>query len=267
MGNDGFMTEQTKRNGKDTNKKATRPKSTAREYVEAFAVALLAALLIRTFVVQAFRIPTGSMEDTLLVGDFLLVNKFIYGAHIPFTDWTLPAFKEPKPGDVVVFKYPRNPDQDYIKRCIAVGGQTVEIRDKVVYVDGRKFEEPPHLKHIDSHIKPEGVTEYDVEPRGAGNRDNYGPVRVPEGHLFMMGDNRDNSLDSRYWGFLPRENVIGEALIIYFSWDTVKPLYKLLTKIRWTRIGNLISFLECSDDGRAIPPGTGGTRAACVTSV
>lgn len=213
-----------------------------REYVEAFAIALIAALFIRTFVVQAFRIPTGSMEDTLLVGDFLLVNKFIYGAKIPFTNWRLPSIREPKPGDIVVFKYPRNEEQDYIKRCIAVEGQVVEIRDKMVYVDGKKFDTPAGCKFIDPTVKPRGVVEYDIEPRSAGNRDNYGPVQVPEGHLFCMGDNRDNSYDSRYWGFLPRENVIGEALIIYFSWDPNMPLYRIFNKIRWTRIANLISW-------------------------
>lgn len=227
-------------------KRKSDPKTVIREYVEALVIALCAALLIRTFVIQAFRIPTGSMEETLLVGDFLLVNKFIYGAHIPFTDWTLPALREPKQGDVVVFKYPRNMKQDYIKRCIAVGGQTVEVRDKVVYVDGKEFPNPPKSKFIDPTIKPAGFTEYDIEPRGAGNRDNYGPISVPEGHLFVMGDNRDNSLDSRYWGYLPRENVIGEAIIIYFSWDKNVPLYNIIRKIRWMRIAKLISHIQYS---------------------
>ena len=213
-----------------------------REYAEALIIALLAALIIRTFIVQAFRIPTGSMEDTLLVGDFLLVNKFIYGAHVPFLDWRLPAIREPKQGDIVVFKYPRNEKQDYIKRCIAVEGQTIEVRNKDVYVDGKRFENPANCKFIDEIIKPPGVVEYDVEPRGAGNRDNYGPVRVPDGHLFVMGDNRDNSLDSRYWGFLPRKNLIGNALIIYFSWDKLVPFHRIFSKIRWTRIGRLISW-------------------------
>lgn len=228
---------------KKIQEKKTKSKSPLiREYAEALIIALLAALIIRTFIVQAFRIPTGSMEDTLLVGDFLLVNKFIYGARVPFLDWKLPAIREPEQGDIVVFKYPRNEKQDYIKRCIAVGGQTVEIRNKEVYVDGKRFEDSIHSKFIDEVIKPPGVVEYDVEPRGAGNRDNYGPVRVPEGHLFVMGDNRDNSLDSRYWGFLPRKNLIGNALIIYFSWDKIVPFYRIFSKIRWSRIGRLISL-------------------------
>jgi signal peptidase I len=231
---------------------ATKKKSWFRETVEAFAVALIAALILRQFVIQAFRIPTGSMEDTLLVGDFLLVNKFVYGAKtpdwlgIPFTEigfsvpsFRLPAVKEPKPGDVIVFKYPRDPKLDYIKRCIAVGGQTVEIRDKQVYVDGKPFPNPPKMKYIYSTY-PTGQQEPGIIPQGAGNRDNYGPVVVPEGYVFAMGDNRDNSSDSRYWGFLPRENIIGEALIIYWSWDVDIAFSRFIDKVRWGRIANLI---------------------------
>ena len=221
-------------------KKTKKKKNIIQEYVEAFGVAIIAALILRALVIQAYRIPTGSMEDTLLVGDFLLVNKFIYGARIPFTGIRLPALKHPKQNDIIVFKYPKDPKLDYIKRCIAVGGQTVEIKNKVVYVDGKEFPLPPHGKFIDPEIRPPGVEDYDIYPPGAGNRDNYGPVTVPEGYFFMMGDNRDNSLDSRYWGFLPKKNIVGGALIIYWSWDKDIPLYRIFHKIRWNRIGNII---------------------------
>ena len=215
-------------------------KHQVQETIEAFAVAILAALLIRTFVIQAFRIPTASMEDTLLVGDFLLVNKFVYGAAIPFTDWRLPGFTEPENGDVIVFKYPLDESKDYIKRCIAVPGQTVEIRNKVVYIDGKVFPHPPKGKFIDPRVIGAGLQDPRIYPKGIGNKDNYGPVTVPENSYFAMGDNRDNSEDSRYWGFVPGENIRGEALIIYFSWNTRLPLYRIFEKIRWKRITNLI---------------------------
>jgi len=218
----------------------TKKKTILQEYIEAFAFAIIAALILRALVIQAFRIPTGSMEDTLLVGDFLLVNKFIYGARIPFTNTRLPAIRQPKQNDVIVFKYPEDPELDYIKRCIASEGQTVEIKNKVIHVDGKRFPLPAHAKFIDPEIKPPGVQDYNVQPVGAGNRDNYGPVIVPKGYLFAMGDNRDNSLDSRYWGFLPKKNIVGNALIIYWSWDKEIPTYKIFSKIRWDRIGDLI---------------------------
>ncbi|MCP4726061.1 MAG: signal peptidase I [bacterium] len=216
-------------------------KNVIREYAESIGIAIIAALIIRALFIQAFRIPTGSMENTLLVGDFLLVNKFIYGARIPFTDWRLPAIREPKPGDIIVFKYPLDPDLDYIKRCIAVEGQTIEIKDKKIYVDGKLHENPEYVQFIDSHIMRKGIPEPNIYPPGTNfNRDNYGPFVIPDGHLFMMGDNRDNSLDSRYWGILPKENVVGSALIIYWSWDHNIPLYKFFTKVRWSRIADLI---------------------------
>ena len=220
-------------------------KGTVREYVESFSIAIIAALIIRAVFIQAFKIPTGSMENTLLVGDFLLVNKFVYGAEIPFTNWRLPAFSDPKSGDVVIFKYPLDPNLDYIKRCIAVGGQTVEIKDKVVYVDGVPMDIPPGALN-DYALMAKGVPDPDIfYPNGYSrenffNRDNFGPITVPENHLFMMGDNRGNSEDSRFWGFVPRENVVGEALIIYWSWEYGVPLYKFFTKVRWSRIADLI---------------------------
>ena len=179
-----------------------------REYIESFGIALILALIIKCSVVEAYKIPSGSMEDTLLVGDFLLANKFIYGAKIPLLPIHLPALAEPKPGDIVIFKYPRNPKVNYIKRCVAVEGQTVEIRDKVLYVDGKRFPNPSLSKYTDQRTRSPGR-----DPR-----DNFGPYKVPKGHLFMMGDNRDNSADSRYWGPLPRELVLGKAMIIHWSW-------------------------------------------------
>jgi len=229
-------------------KKPRKKKSAIREWFEALLFAAVAALIIRTFFIEAFRIPTGSMEDTLLIGDFLLVNKFIYGARTPdripilnikIPYIRLPAIREPRRGDVIVFRYPRDERLDYIKRCIAVGGDTVEIRNKVVYVNGKRVPDPPLAKYS-SYTLPPGKIERGIYPPGAGNRDNYGPVVVPEGYYFMMGDNRDNSADSRYWGFLPRENIIGKALIIYWSWDKNVPLYRFFKKVRWSRIGKII---------------------------
>jgi signal peptidase I len=226
-----------------------------REWVELVVSIVVVVFFIRLAVVEAFRIPTSSMEDTMLVGDFLLVNKFVYGVRspdwigVPFTRmgffvpfFRMPSIKEPEPGDVIVFRYPRDPNLSYIKRLIAVEGQTVEIRDKQVYIDGAPFDNPPHSKFISSLTMPAGSIDPQIYPTNLTrrNKDNYGPVTVPEGQLFVMGDNRDNSQDSRYWGFLPREKVIGKALVIYFSWDKFMPFNKLHKKIRWDRIGNLI---------------------------
>ncbi|MFC1562210.1 signal peptidase I [candidate division KSB1 bacterium] len=203
-------------------------------------IAVIAALIIRALFLQAFRIPTGSMEKTLLVGDFLLVNKYIYGARIPFTSWHLPKIRDPRQGEVVIFKYPKDPSLDYVKRCIAIGGQTVEIKDKKVYVDGELFDNPPHAQ-FPYDLIPDGVPEPEIYPFDSYfNRDNYGPFTVPEDHIFVMGDNRDNSQDSRYWGPLPLENMVGKALIIYWSWDYNESFYKILSKVRWGRIGDIV---------------------------
>ncbi len=214
---------------------------------------VLIVFIIRTAVVEAFRIPTGSMENTLLVGDFLLVNKFVYGVRtpdwigIPFTQvgfsvpyTRIPGFAEPKPNDILVFRYPNDQRINYIKRCVAVGGQTIEIRNKVVYVDGEAISLPPDGKLTDTRVIPRGIQMPQIVPRGMGNKDNYGPVTVPEGHYMMLGDNRDNSADSRFWGFLPERLVLGKAMIIYFSWDKWVPIYKFWEKIRWIRFGKLI---------------------------
>jgi signal peptidase I len=242
--------------------KENKPKKNViREYVEAILVALIAAMILRILLVQAFRIPTGSMKDTLLIGDFLLVNKFIYGVRtpdrIPLIDAKipyvrLPAFKKPKPGEIVVFKYPLDEKLDYIKRCVAVEGQTVEIRNGDLFIDGKPEGEKKFIKRAFDAEEGEHILYYQMTTNNGKkykiryydnrnrDRDNFSPVKVPKGHYFMMGDNRDNSADSRVWGFLPQENVVGQALIIYWSWDKNPPLYRILKKVRWLRIGDLI---------------------------
>ena len=205
-----------------------KPPSIVREYVEAALWALALTMFLRAFVIQAFRIPSESMRDTLLVGDFLFVNKFEYGAKIPFTQIRLPGLRKPKRGDVIVFQFPQDPSKDFIKRCIATGGQTVEIRHKEVWVDGVKRDEPFALH-----------TQWSEEPAAMSPRDNLAPHQVPPQNLFMMGDNRENSADSRYWGYLPMDLVKGRALFIYFStasqhwWDM--PFF-----IRWSRLFKIL---------------------------
>ena len=198
-------------------------KSTLREYIEAILIALLLALFIRTFVVQAFKIPSGSMKNTLLIGDHILVNKFIYGIKNPFNGNTWVPITDPKRRDIIVFKYPQNPEQDYIKRVIGVEGDTIEIKDKKVYVNGVPQDEG-YTIYLDNRILPPNV-----QPR-----DNLGPFTVPEHSLFVMGDNRDNSYDSRFWKFVDLKAVKGKAFILYWSWD------KEDFSVRWNRIGHLI---------------------------
>jgi signal peptidase I len=232
----------------------------SRDFFEGLFVALIAALIIRQFVVQAYRIPTSSMEDTLLIGDFLLVNKFNYGMRtpdwigIPYTDigfeipWVrIPGFKRPQQNDVVIFRYPLDQNLDYIKRCIAVGGQTLVIKDKQVYVDGIKFPTPPKMKFMDRNTiikKNEGRYTFPTfDNNKYGSRDNFGPLKIPENSFFMMGDNRDRSSDSRVWGFVNYNHVVGEALIIYLSWEgdfSISDLFLFFKKIRFERIANII---------------------------
>src|SRR5205809_1310423 len=195
-------------------------KSTIREYFESIVIAVILALFIRTFVVQAFKIPTGSMEENLLIGDHLLVNKFIFGpTAVPLERKLLPV-ADIKRGDVVVFKYPEEPDRDFIKRVIGLPGETIEVREKKVYVNGKALEEPyaHYLMPVSTPSEFHEVTSFDV-------RERYGPVTVPPAHYFVMGDNRDNSQDSRYWGFLPRELVKGKALVIYWSYEAEREDY------------------------------------------
>jgi signal peptidase I len=191
--------------------------------VEAVLIAVLLALFIRTFVVQAFKIPSGSMKDTLLIGDHILVNKFAYGIDIPFLHIPLIKGETPQRGDIIVFKYPGNPDKDYIKRVVAVAGDVVSVRDKQLYVNQQPMRED-YIIHTDTAFQPV--------------RDDFGPVQVPEHKLFMMGDNRDNSSDSRFWGFLDLEAVRGKAFLIYWSWNGESQ--SLPGRIRWSRIGNVV---------------------------
>jgi signal peptidase I len=200
-----------------------KKKSAWRENIEAIAIAVVLALFIRAFVVQAFKIPSGSMKDTLLIGDHILVNKFIYGVKMPFTNATLVPVKNPQRGDIMVFKFPEDPKKDFIKRVIGVEGDVIEVRQKKVFVNHRELVEP-YAKHTDPRIIPAWI-----QPR-----DNFGPVTVPKDRLFLMGDNRDHSYDSRFWGFVNLHAVRGKAFIIYWSWidDTFG--------VRWGRIGHLL---------------------------
>ena len=296
-------------------KERKKPETIPEKVIEFFRqlfFAAIAAFFIITFIIQNTRIPTGSMENTILVGDFVLVNKFIYGSsspkYIPFTEieipfFRLPAFKDPKAKDIVVFEYPGDRDQlvanelgvNYVKRCIGVPGDTIQIIDKVVFVNGKEFWKPTFVKYYQGRQgsflrpKPRGITEPRIFPKGVQwNEDNYGPLVIPkkgmtiplnrynvdqwrttidrefgkrvvelrgdvvtiEGipvssytfkkdYYFMMGDNRDDSLDSRFWGLVPRDLVVGEAFITLFSWDREIPfsqLFKLLGSIRMDRI-------------------------------
>lgn len=195
-------------------------KSTAREYAEAIVIALVLALFIRTFVVQAFKIPSGSMIPTLLVGDHILVNKFIYGIKNPFTDEVLVPVSDIERGDVVVFRYPVNPEQDFIKRVIGLPGDIIEIVNKKVIINGQPY--------------PVESAQF-TDPRlQRGNRDNLAPFTVPAHSLFVMGDNRDNSHDSRFWKFVDTREVKGKAFILYWSWDSEH------FTVRWKRLGQPI---------------------------
>jgi signal peptidase I len=288
--------------------KETGGRSKLRDYLVSLLFAVVVAVILKTFVIEAFRIPTSSMENTLMVGDYLLVNKLIYGAstprRIPFTNVALPylklpALRDPKPGDIMVFEYPGNRDQvvlsdreQYIKRCVAVPSDTVEIVNRVLFVNGVIFPQLPEMKFENPRPNPKNHPNEGIFPKGVPwNQDNYGPLVVPrqgdtlalsphnisqwktfierEGHevrfgngkeilidglktssyavhrdyLFVMGDNRDNSLDSRFWGFLPKENVVGQAIMIYWSWDpevTSSGLTGFLKPVRWQRIGSRI---------------------------
>lgn len=286
-------------------------KERTKEFFESLLFAGIAAFFIITFVIQNTRIPTGSMEDTILVGDFVLVNKFIYGSsspkYIPFTEteipfFRLPAFREPKPRDIVVFEWPGDRDLikakelgiNYVKRCICAPGDTIQIIDKVVYVNRKEFWIPSHVKYESYYPKPKEYAEPRIFPKGMPwNEDNYGPLVVPkkgyvvnlsinnieqwkttidreygrevvevkgnqitiEGtpvtsytfkkdYFFMMGDNRDNSLDCRFWGFVPRDLIVGEAFITLFSWDRDIPftdLFRLIGSIRLDRVLKLLN--------------------------
>ena len=197
-------------------------KSTLREYFESIVIAVILALFIRTFVVQAFKIPTGSMEENLLIGDHLLVNKFIFGPSATALERAVLPMASLKRGEVVVFKYPEEPDRDFIKRVIGLPGETVELREKKVYINGTPLNEP----YVHFLAPPRiGGTEFN-EVTSFDVRERYGPVTVPPNQYFVMGDNRDNSQDSRYWGFLPRDLVKGKALVIYWSYEAGREDYQ-----------------------------------------
>jgi signal peptidase I len=203
-------------------------KSNLRETIEAIVVAFAIALLIRTFVIQAFKIPSGSMIPTLQIGDHILVNKFLMGTpvDVPFTNihlFRMPGLRKPQRGDIIVFKYPEDPTRDFIKRVIGIEGDVIESKDKTLSVNGRKLVES-FTQHVDSSVKPYGVD----------RRDNFGPVTVPKESVFVMGDNRDQSYDSRFWGFVDLPRIKGKAIIIYWSWDSDS------TWVRFNRIGRLI---------------------------
>jgi signal peptidase I len=203
-------------------------KSSLRETIEAIVVAFVIALFIRTFVVQAFKIPSGSMIPTLQIGDHLLVNKFLLGTpvDVPFTNihlFRMPGLRNPQRGDVIVFKYPEDPTRDFIKRVIGVEGDVIASKDKTLFVNGRKLVEP-YAQHVDSSVKPADVDK----------RDTFGPITVPKDCVFVMGDNRDQSYDSRYWGFVDFSQIKGKAIIIYWSWDSDNSWPRL------NRIGRII---------------------------
>jgi signal peptidase I len=221
-------------------------KSTAREYFESIAIAVILALFIRTFVVQAFKIPTGSMENNLLIGDHLLVNKFVYGSTATPLERAVLPMRVIGRGDVVVFKFPQEPDRDFIKRVIGLPGETLEVRNKKVYINGTPLDEPYVHFLIPPSAEGQEVAASDV-------RESYGPVTVPADQYFVMGDNRDNSQDSRWWGYLPRDLVKGKALMIYWSFDSDRTDYQdeglgatvrgiadvvtgFFTRTRWERI-------------------------------
>ena len=208
--------------------KTENKKSGLRENIEAIAIAILLALFIRTFVVQAFKIPSGSMKETLQIGDHILVNKFIYGIKIPFVQKTIIPIKEPRKDDIIVFKYPENPKLDFIKRVVGVEGDIIEIRNKKLYVNDELIERE-YAIYTDPHIIPAVYNK----------RDNFEPVIVPPDSLFVMGDNRDNSKDSRFWGFVNLKAVKGKAFMIYWSWNKNNS-QTLLNYVRWDRLFDIL---------------------------
>ncbi len=216
--------------------------------IKSLVLAFAMALLIKHSVIEAYNVPTSSMEGTILVGDFLLANKFLYGIHIPLTNITLTGIRNPRPGDIVVFKFPGDSTTNYVKRCIAVGGQVVEMREKQLYVDGQPIADYPFLRHNDPNIDR--------------RRDTFGPYRVPPNTYFMLGDNRDDSFDSRYWGPVPQRFILGKALVVHWSWgaapdpdapkiDWTNPFtwpagfwYNMIhfhERVRWDRLGQTLS--------------------------
>jgi len=203
-------------------------KSVFREYFESLVVAVILALFVRTWVFQAFQIPTGSMENNLLVGDHLIVNKMVFAPAVTAFERALLPDRPIKRGDIIVFKFPQEPDRDFIKRVIGLPGDKLELHHKKVFINGTALNEP-YVQYLEQPNP-------NAPPKTDDVREEYGPVVVPAGQYFMMGDNRDNSQDSRYWGFMPATYVKGEALFIYFSFTENAPLSHFFTGVRWNRI-------------------------------
>ena len=238
---DAVSTTSSQTGAGDSREVAVPRKSAFREYAEAIVVAMLLAFAIRVFVVQAFKIPSGSMIPTLLIGDHILVSKLSYGLQWPgdckfkmtfppvtcYTSTSLIDFGQPQRGDIIVFRYPEDEDKDFIKRVVGTPGDMIEIRNKMVYVNGRLVDDRAYTQRIDP-----GITEGTITPR-----DNFGPITVPQGSYFVMGDNRDQSLDSRFWGYVREDKIRGRAFRIYWSWSGQG---EWLHWVRWERIGRAI---------------------------
>jgi signal peptidase I len=228
--------------------KKPRDKSLFREYFELIAETAVFVFFVMTFVVQAFQIPTGSMEPTLLIGDFLLVNKLVYTAPSTALERTILPRRDIRRQDIVVFKYPKELNKDFVKRVIAMEGEKIEVRDKQVYINDQPITESYKVHNDAQVLTKDGYYHYDD-----AIRDNFGPIVVPPGHCFVMGDNRDNSMDSRYWSFLPMDNIKGKPWVIYFSYraerdaytktsfgERVKKFASFLPKARWGRMLRVI---------------------------
>lgn len=205
----------------------TKDKGKTREYIESLIIAAIIAFFVRSFFIQAFKIPSSSMEPTLLIGDHLLVNRLSYVVKVPFTDIVIFELDKPDRGDVIVFRYPVDRTKDFIKRVIAKEGDTVEIKDKIIYVNSKKIDDPWGYRSQEPPL-----------PGFLSPKDNFQLLEVPKDSYFVMGDNRDRSLDSRFWGFVKKEDLVGKAFVLYFSWDSNadSPLHY----VRWLRIGRVI---------------------------
>lgn len=209
-------------------------KNTIKEYGQALIIAFILAFIIRSFVIQAFKIPSGSMLPTLKIGDHLLVNKFIYGVHLPFTDIEIVSVSDPEFQDIIVFEYPEDQSKDFIKRVVGIPGDSIRVKNGSLIRNGKRINEP-YTNFVQNQRKNEAYPmdkwpPHKFDPRA---RDNLGPIEVPEDKYFVMGDNRDESYDSRFWGFVDSKEILGEAWIIYWSW-------KSFTEIRFSRIGDLV---------------------------
>ena len=218
----------------DTNDKPISATLAAKELIKTVILVVLLVVLIRSILVQAYHIPSGSMEDTLFEGDYVIGDKLTYGTQIPdrfpllnvkLPSFYMPGFSSPEPGDLVIFEFPQDPSKDFIKRCVAVSGQVIEMKDQQLFVDGVVFSEPSGVKY--------------TTKRRSQRRDNWGPETIPEGHIFVMGDNRDNSYDSRGWGTVSLSKVKAHPLFIYFSWNAGDPVWRIWEKVRWSRLGRI----------------------------